>query len=178
MQGRNINKGRHSIGAPIAKSGTKPKARTGSADRLSPGARTNKGNRPITSATLMQRGKSTPNNQNYQANAAAMIKQSPEPFRSDNPASRPDVPKTFDSGASTTNGQSGKYTNYHGVEASSAIPTSKPKTNPGGVGIQGRGPNSGMGSNNRLVVAGNTPKTRRAGSPFSIGVKSARFYGR
>lgn len=176
--GRNPNVGRRGIGSPIAKSGIKPPKRTGSADRISPGARTNRGNRPITSATLMQNSSRSSSANDYTKQAEQYTRQSPEPFRNPQPSARPTVPKTYDSGASTTGGKSGAYTNYKGIEASSSIPTSKPNANPGGVGIQGRGPNSGMGSNNRLVVAGNTPKTRRAGNPFSIGVKSAKFYGR
>src|SRR5215469_14723041 len=103
---------------------------------------------------------------------AQWVKQSPEPFRNSSFGAAPNVHTRKDSGADGD----GRYTNYHGNPISVGMPTSKPKSNPGAVGIKG----AGMGSNNGKVVGMGMKNPPRAGSFVNVPQKkkSPSFYGR
>lgn len=183
---RNPNTGRHAVGTAIAKSGTKPPKRTGPAGPKAPGAKTYKANMPVTSATLMQTPSRSSSNNNYKTQMEQWTKQSPEPFRNNQPSANPNPLTPKDSSVPQSGANGGRYSGFKGNRISESIPRSQPQRNTPAVGVSGA-KNSGMGSNNGKVVApsqpvrkGNVYNQPRGSSPggFSGRGGAPSFYGR
>ena len=150
MKGRNPSVGRHNIGAPIARSGTKPQLKRGQAEPASNKITTNA--RPEYS-----RSRSSSAN-DYTRQAQQFIKQAPEPFRNPQASANPKPMQPKDTGTSKA------YQPYKGSRVSQAMPTSQPQRNTPAVGISG-GSQSGMGSENGKVAGLSQP--RRVGDVYN-----------
>lgn len=166
QKGRNPLVGRHFAGTPIGKSGTQPKARTGSASGNFVGTGVNR----KTGATPQTRPSRTSSANNYTAQAEQITKQSPEPFRNPAFGANPALPAPQQSG-----GPNKAYKPFRGSRVSvDDGDTTNLGGKPAAVGIRG---SRGMGSENGKVAGLKQP--RRVGPPgFPKGSKKPAFYGR
>lgn len=160
MNARSPSVGRHAIGSPIARSGTKPPKRTGSPSGGGFGTGVNKktGAKPEYNAS---KAKLNDNGQIDQ-----WVDQAPEPFRNSQPSANP---RNFQSSPKNDFG-------YSQFESTSGLRTG----GSGGYGSQPRANMSaasaggGLGQEKGKVIGKSQP--RRAGNPKNQ--PQAKFYGR
>lgn len=180
MNGRNPNKGRHFQGAPIGKSGTQPKPRTGSPSGNFVGTGVN--------AKSAASPEHTPSNASGNTMSGKQLdsinSQAPEPFRNPRPGAKLTLGSPQQSG-----GPNKAYQPYRGsrvsvpdgdhpstaasVSNSADKNTSFPRGNSSAVGISG---SRGRGSENGKVAGLAQP--RKKGNPFQQPKAQHSFYGR
>lgn len=165
MNARNINKGRHGIGSPIARSGITPPSRTGRPSGSFVGTGVNAKTKSPGRYTGTQPQSGT------DSKAESFVNQAPSPWDNSQPSSNPTTGAP-QAGPSVKVGGLGGKTGAGGVpRGGSAGYGSAPRANVGAVGISGT---RGKGSDNGKVVGKQQP--RRVGNVFNQ--PSAKFYGR
>lgn len=158
----NTSVGRHNIGAPIARSGTKPPKRTGSPSGSFVGTGVNQ------KSKSPGRYSGTAPRSGTDSQPEAFVNQPPSPWDNSQPSSNPTTGAPA-AGPSAKVGGAGGKTGAAGALTGSAGIGSRPQTN-----INAASVGAGKGQENGKVIGKSQP--RRVGNVYNQ--PKAKFYGR